>query len=215
MYTMPNKQVIVNCSYLEGSLDIGYFVIVYSQTNTTYGVVYRQDFEEFTTVSIDGSEHSLLVVYDLLSPSYPESKSAIVEPLPVSVRDELVTGNRSIQFMLSFICLCLLDARSLNVTPSISQFNVTVTTPSEGTICLSCYHDNCLGIIHSSTFTNLTLTILNYESNMGTVCSGSYQGNYSVAVFGFSSGHLDESPVYQTIVDTDSLQGIPIILFNI
>jgi len=72
-----------------------------------------------------------------------------------------------------------------------------------------------LGIIHSLDLDSPSLRVVRYIPRDVLVCLDIPQGNYSVVVFGHSSGRLDESPVYQTIVMVDSPQGEGKTLFSV
>ena len=73
-------QLDISCSYLNGSIDEGFFTIVYSssdRTDVTYRVAARNGLEPTTNLSIVNLQHDeyQFVVYDLPS-MMPEKKPA-------------------------------------------------------------------------------------------------------------------------------------------
>ena len=74
-------QLDIRCSYLNGSIDEGFFTIVYSSSNRsdiTYRVAARNALEPTTNLSIVNLQHDeyQIVVYDLPVSMIPEEKPA-------------------------------------------------------------------------------------------------------------------------------------------
>ena len=74
-------QLDIGCSYLNGSIDEGFFTIVYSSSNRsdiTYRVAARNGLEPITNLSIGNLQHDKyqFVVYDLPDSMMPEEKPA-------------------------------------------------------------------------------------------------------------------------------------------
>ena len=74
-------QLDISCSYLNGSIDEGFFTIVYSSSNhsdITYRIAARNGLEPTTNLSIGNLQHDeyQFVVYDLPVSMIPEVKPA-------------------------------------------------------------------------------------------------------------------------------------------
>ena len=180
-------QLDIRCSYLNGSIDEGFFTIVYSSSNRsdiTYRVAARIGLEPTTNLSIGNLQQDeyKFVVYDLPDSMMPEEKPAtewmqtVIEIAKDSQQNnsgELVvsvvhpcTCRLCCIYVLPFELVFLYTADTIVPVPdTLLPWSPEVTSPGDGMVFISCSFSDprttgCVGVIHSVDLVNLTLTIL-------------------------------------------------------
>ena len=178
-------QLDIRCSYLNGSIDEGFFTIVYSSSNRsdiTYRVAARIGLEPTTNLSIGNLQHDeyQFVVYDLPVSMMPEEKPATAWMQTFIEIAEDSQQNNSGELVVSVVQSMYLSPVLYYVLPFKLVFHYTadtivpdtllprspeVTSPGDGLVCISCSFSDprtagCVGVIHSVDLVNLTLTIL-------------------------------------------------------
>ena len=124
-------------------------------------------------------------------------------------------------FGFSLIYLYIADTM---VPGTLLPWSPEVTSPGDGTICISCSFSDprttgCVGVIHSAKLDNLILTILpvsrtdNHQHHNCNCTTDTLTGDYFVAVFGQLVDGLETAPAVVTLItvmSTTTTQGMSV-----